>query len=673
MKKCYAFLLLLLFSIPLLNAQVTLYSENFEQGGGSFTLNSTDLGGTATPNFWIINNIYAGGNGSLICLGFPFTYSILPTGNQPVGITNSPNSTYLHTMSIYGQADNIFCSSYAAADGICILNSSNFAKMNTGINTTGHDSVGISFWWNCAGGTNIYGEVLYSTNGGTSWTTMTAPISQYQNQTGWTLQTIYNTAFDNQADLRFAYRFVNNTSNSALDPGFSIDDIEVFGNPSAPNIDTDSLAVLDYCAGDQITVCYTASGSSLVPSNTFYLELSNSTGSFSSPDTLGSQMDTTSGCITGTIPAATPAGSGYRVRVVASDPTATLGGDNGMDISIFQPPTTGPVASAPDTLCQTGSVSLTASNPNGATYRWQSSTDGINFSDIPGGTSANYTDSPVSQTTFYRMIAESGPCTPDTSEVVKVVYSSPPTANFNMQVPQPGLTVSFTNLSMDATSFLWDFGDGMSSGMVSPTHTYDTAGSYVVCVTATNTCGSSTFCDTVTLVCPVPTAFFADSTERLNVFFTDMSGGTGIFQWDWDFGDGNSSGNKNPTYTYLTDGTYEVCLTVTDSCGSDTYCDSITVVKEVGIEEIALQQAFEVYPNPFTDQLQITTSDLKAGHLQLSLVNPLGQTIAQLFEGQVSPGDFRITWSTDPAMSKGIYFLRIELDDLVGYRKVSLK
>ena len=104
---------LVLLLLSHLHAQVTLFAENFEAGGSSFTLNTTDFGGTSTPNFWVINNAYAGGSGSLVCLGFPFTYTIQSTPTQSFHANTT--STYMHTMSIYGQADNIFCSSFAAA------------------------------------------------------------------------------------------------------------------------------------------------------------------------------------------------------------------------------------------------------------------------------------------------------------------------------------------------------------------------------------------------------------------------------------------------------------------------------------------------------------------------------------------------------------------------------
>ncbi|MEI7897627.1 MAG: PKD domain-containing protein [bacterium] len=55
-----------------------------------------------------------------------------------------------------------------------------------------------------------------------------------------------------------------------------------------------------------------------------------------------------------------------------------------------------------------------------------------------------------------------------------------------------GLTVTFTNTTADATSYLWDFGDGQTSTAMSPSHTYATQGIYNVSMTATNSNGSST-------------------------------------------------------------------------------------------------------------------------------------------------------------------------------------
>lgn len=47
-------------------------------------------------------------------------------------------------------------------------------------------------------------------------------------------------------------------------------------------------------------------------------------------------------------------------------------------------------------------------------------------------------------------------------------------------------TVTFTNLSEDASSYLWDFGDGVTSTAVNPSHTYVSRGSKTVTLTARN-------------------------------------------------------------------------------------------------------------------------------------------------------------------------------------------
>jgi PKD repeat protein/subtilisin-like proprotein convertase family protein len=57
--------------------------------------------------------------------------------------------------------------------------------------------------------------------------------------------------------------------------------------------------------------------------------------------------------------------------------------------------------------------------------------------------------------------------------------------------------VTFTNQSLDADSYIWDFGDGTTTSAVSPVHEYATPGIYEVCLTAFNICTSSTTCQTV--------------------------------------------------------------------------------------------------------------------------------------------------------------------------------
>jgi PKD repeat protein len=72
-----------------------------------------------------------------------------------------------------------------------------------------------------------------------------------------------------------------------------------------------------------------------------------------------------------------------------------------------------------------------------------------------------------------------------------------PEAAFSYVVDQT--TVEFTNETVGVGTYLWDFGDGNTSTMVSPTHTYTDGGTYTVTLTVTNNCGTTTFTETVSV------------------------------------------------------------------------------------------------------------------------------------------------------------------------------
>ena len=215
----------------------TLFYERFETGGASFLLNTSDLGGVSAAvgyNQWIINNEYTGGSGQLVCLGFPFTFNVNNTSAQPASITGSASSNYMHIVSDAAQTGGINNCNFLASDGICNLDEINFTGMTQDVNTIGYDSVSFSFLWLCSGGPNIYGEVYYSTDSGLSWNVISTPVSQYRNQSNWTQQTLSIPAFAQQNTLRFGFRFVNQQSNSANDPGFGIDEVLITANNAAP-------------------------------------------------------------------------------------------------------------------------------------------------------------------------------------------------------------------------------------------------------------------------------------------------------------------------------------------------------------------------------------------------------------------------------------------------------
>ena len=160
------------------------------------------------------------------------------------------------------------------------------------------------------------------------------------------------------------------------------------------------------------------------------------------------------------------------------------------------------------------------------------------------------------------------------------VSSVIPVANF-VGTPTSGgapLTVTFTDSSTNTpTSWLWVFGDGVTSTLQNPTHTYVSAGTYTVSLTATNAAGSNSITRTsyITVSSVIPVANFVGTplsgAAPLTVTFTDNSTNTPT-SWSWSFGDGSSvnATQRNPVHTYAIAGTYTVSLTATNAAGSNT-------------------------------------------------------------------------------------------------------
>ncbi|HMQ74943.1 MAG TPA: hypothetical protein PKE21_11740, partial [Flavobacteriales bacterium] len=98
-----------------------------------------------------------------------------------------------------------------------------------------------------------------------------------------------------------------------------------------PSLTTGSVSG-PLCAGTTLDLSFVVEGAFNV-GNSFTAELSDANGSFASPTVIGTAVGTTGGSITATVPPGTPDGTGYRIRVVGSDPQIT-GTDNGADITI---------------------------------------------------------------------------------------------------------------------------------------------------------------------------------------------------------------------------------------------------------------------------------------------------------------------------------------------------
>ena len=137
-----------------------------------------------------------------------------------------------------------------------------------------------------------------------------------------------------------------------------------------------------------------------------------------------------------------------------------------------------------------------------------------------------------------------------------------------------GLLVGFTNNSTGSNlTYNWDFGNGNSSNLITPTTSYNTPGTYTVTLTASSGNNSSTATTTITVYKNPIASFSAKDTfgcAPLLTNFTDgsASGSAAINSWTWDFGDATTAGTtQNPSHSFTSPGSYTVTLLVSDANG----------------------------------------------------------------------------------------------------------
>lgn len=154
--------------------------------------------------------------------------------------------------------------------------------------------------------------------------------------------------------------------------------------------------------------------------------------------------------------------------------------------------------------------------------------------------------------------------------------------------------------------YTWTFGDGSSSNLKNPTHTYSQPGRYRVClkvvkIDSTSMCDK---CDSITVLantnCEAKYTYYRSGNGR-ELHFTNTSSGS-FNNVLWTFGDGTSSNINSPVHLYSANGTYTACLYVFRIINNDTLCRShrcsTIVVTAVSATNICIANfSFTINPN----------------------------------------------------------------------------
>lgn len=161
-----------------------------------------------------------------------------------------------------------------------------------------------------------------------------------------------------------------------------------------------------------------------------------------------------------------------------------------------------------------------------------------------------------------------------------------PSASFgsNLTLACAPANVLFNDLSTPGmgtiTERTWDFGDGATSSLLNPSHTYSGTGYFTVTLKVKNSGGCSNTASRARYIRVVQgaqpnftyTQVSNSCTAPYQLDFINQTAGPGNLSYSWNFGNGNTSTQDNPTaISYPSNGNYTVILTATSDLGcSDT-------------------------------------------------------------------------------------------------------
>lgn len=240
----------------------------------------------------------------------------------------------------------------------------------------------------------------------------------------------------------------------------------------------------------------------------------------------------------------------------------------------------------PPTICQGAqAVFVNNSTPNSTSALWQfadgttsTAIDGVKVFSTPGSVDV-------------RLINTSGNCVDTVTH--SVVISAKPKAAFIANLPPPScklpVTASFSSSTPGIATYIWNFGDGTTSGGPAPVHVYTNYDTLSISLVVIDSLGC-----TDTLVKPDVLALypsriagftgvpFSGCAPYLSTVLPDIISPEPVASYLWDFGDGNTSTAATPFHTWANPGIYDVKLSITTTNGCTA---NLTLAKAVDIAQ----------------------------------------------------------------------------------------
>lgn len=580
-------LILLLSVISLYSlsfAQTVVWTETFSNGctaacpgetyvgpNGAWTQTITGAEG-ANPNMFYVScaeNNMGNGNCGDICQA-------------------APNPT-LH---ISAQSGNAFCPNDCGAaydaGGFCGILSCPLTDKrieSPTIDLTGSSTLTISFLY-MEGGDGVLDNASFWYFDGATWTLLQdlakTPVTCSPQGT-WTL---YSTALpasaNNNANVKIGFRWVNNDDGNGSDPSFAVDDITITTPSSLPPTASFTTPATAICEGSCID--FTNTGTFAVGA-TFAWDFGNTVTSTLQNPTNICYPNPGSYTVSLTITDANGTDTEIMTNYIVVSSSSNAGTDNSSSLCNNTFIDLDPLLSGADAG---GIWSETTGSPSG---QFNAATGVFDATGLAAGVY-----------TFNYTVAGVGACPPDFAVMtITVTTCAGPIADISASSLSicSGQSIIFNSQStgVNISSYIWSFGSGLpgTANTAGPhSVTFNTPGTFNVWLQVTDDNGTDDQTIQITVTpCSAPTAAFGISDATICpgdcITYTNNSNTTGVTTYTWTF-----EGLTPSTYTttnstpitrcYNVPGTYDVTLVATNSFGTSSYSQDITVMVLPDIE-----------------------------------------------------------------------------------------
>jgi PKD repeat protein len=345
--------------------------------------------------------------------------------------------------------------------------------------------------------------------------------------------------------------------------------------------------------------------------------------------------------------------------------------------------------------CNNGTVSFTSNQQQNGLVAFTNTSPGLqnfNFSwgFGDGGTSNQnspshtYTASGIYNVTV-TATDQLAICSYSTVQSISVtVQSCSLNASFNYSIN--GGTVNYYSTSTGTTittNYYWDFGDGYYDAIPNTAHTYSAPGTYSVELFITDSVNfycSSASIQTIFVNAPclasVNFIMWKDSSQMPAIVWDAIPNyPNNIVSASWNWGDGSTTNGLFPSHTYSAAGMYNICVTISVSCGATaTACSNTSIYRIMQSEQNMTAGAtvnvvnaiptgiktndpqlsgLKIFPNPNSGEFEIRAEGLNE-EASVQIFNLLGERV---FESKLDGNGTKKISMTD--ISSGCYLVKI--------------